>query len=290
MKYLVILFLLLNSAFAVLGQTQNQTVKQNEQDARNQEILRREEEAKIESSFRRLRSLDNLINGSSDTPLPPHSYIYEPRLTKEQKTLIMPAKDDLSKYSSFLDLPKTGIFKILSAPNCGNEKVIDVNNEKCFNLPNKSLSYYSFRKHLYAPFAWSDLNYKETQFIVGFEKMTVGLVGEIGDLAIESLSKDSTEIKSLLAVNMPKQQPQIKAMKEEIEKGIYLNGKKFSHSIEAKLNHTYLLRTFAYRHKATAANDRRIDLIVAFKVVGEDADKGLTIIWKEIYKGDSHKI
>lgn len=283
MKLVLLISVVLISVFIICGQNESSGGFPSSQPRRNETTNERNERM-IQDSFQKLRKLENDAKADSMESFFSRN-IPEPQMTTEQKALITPNKADLAKYADFLKLSKTGIFKIFSAPACGNKLLVDANNEKCFGRPEEHLSYYSFRKHLYGDLDWSDLSYEENHFLVGFERWTIGLIGELGDISLESLSKDSAHVKSLIKLELPQKQTELTKKKEEINQGINLNDLIFSNKIEAKLNQTYLLRTFAYRTKKDALNDHRVGLVVAFKIVGIDDKKGLTIIWKELHKG-----
>lgn len=291
MKYLLFLFLLMSSTILAFGQVAPQTEKVGpitQASQANQEIWKKQQESLINDSEKKLRQLDDQAEGS--LPLPGVGYLPEPKISKVQKNLITPSADDLTKYAEFLKLPKTGIFKILSSPDCGNKLIVDVKNEKCLNNPNLDLSYYSFRKRLYAALPWSDLSYQDKYLSVGVERLTIGLIREIGEVVPESLNKESAEVKALIELKMPKEQPQIKATKDVIKEGTEIGGSKFLDKVESKPGQTYLLRSYSYRTGMDALNDRRIDIVVAFKIVEVKENGVLTIIWKELYKGNTHKI
>lgn len=290
MKCLLFLFLLINSMILAFGQVAPQTEKVGpitQASQANQEIWKKQQESLLNDSENKLRGLQGQAEGSESSGRV--EYLPEPKFTKEQKLLITPANDDLARNNDFLKLPKTGIFKIL--PNiCGDERIINVKDEKCLSKGYRDLSYYSFRKKLYAGLAWSDLNYEDDSLVIGFEKLTIGFIRELGDVPLDSLNKDSAEIKVLIELKMPKELTQIRLKKEEIMLGIDIGENKFFSKVKTKQGQTYLLRSYSYRTRLDAYNDRRIDIVVAFKIIGIDDSKGLTIIWKELFKGDTIKI
>lgn len=290
MRFLLLILLVLNSFSLTFGQIAPQTQRVGpitQASQQNQETWKRQQESLINDSESKLRSLNE--NGDN-SEIKTGFYLTEPRLSKEQKLLITPTKDEISQHSVFLKQPKTGIFRIIQTPDCGNKLVVDVRDEQCLSRNNLDLSYYSFRKRLYANLAWADLRYTDKTFLVGFERRTIGLIQEIGDIPIESLSRDNKEIKELSEIKMPKEEALINKKKEEIRNGVKIGEAKFFDTAEVKINKTYLLRSYSYRTSADALNDRRIDVIIAFKVIRIDADNNLTIIWKELSKEDSYKI
>lgn len=279
MKAILSATIFLALGISVFGQGGTVSVSQ----PKRTEELKRQQAA--EESFKRLEN--NQMNSEEDSFQ--FHILPELRLTKEQKLQTTLSKDNLANYADFLKVPKTGIFKLL--PNlCGDSRVVDVRNEKCLAKDVPSVSFYSFRKKLYDSQDWADLRYQDKQLAVGFKNLTVGLIAEIGDVPLEFLNEKSAEVKSLAELKMPKKSAEISTKKKEIENGIELGRLKFSDKAKIALNKTYLVRSFAYRTKEAAANDRRIDIIVAFKIVAIGENEGLTIIWKELYKGNSHQI
>lgn len=249
----------------------------------NPEIWRRKQELMVEDSLKKLRDLEDSAN-IRDEYVP---YLPEPNLSKEQKSLVAVSKEDQTLHTNLLKQSKTSIIKLLSGINCGNPMLVNVNDPKCVNRDNMDLSYYSFRKKFHSSLAWADLHYQEKQFLVGVDKLTIGMISEISDLAIESINKESEAVKSLIDLVLPKTLTEMYEKKSEMEKGINLNGRKFSDRITVENGKTYLLRSYAYQTKISAANDRRIDMIVALKVVGIDEKNTITVIWKELKTGNT---
>ncbi|MEK7722843.1 MAG: hypothetical protein AAB336_00695, partial [Acidobacteriota bacterium] len=238
----------------------------SKQATQNPELWRKKQEAIVEDSLKNLRDLE-------DSAYSRPEYIPElplPTLSKEQKRLITVSKEDQALHTGFLKQPKSEIIKLISDFNCGNPMVVNVNDPKCISRENKDLSYYSFRKKFHSSLAWSDLHYQEKQFLVGFDNWTIGIIGEISDFPIDSITKESEPVKALIELPLPKTQNEIYKKKSEIENGINLNGRNFSSRITIENGKTYLLRSYAYQARNSAFNDRRIDIVVAFKVVGID--------------------
>jgi hypothetical protein len=282
--------LLLSCGSVVFGQVAPQTqgigpITQASQ--QNQEIFKRQQESLVDESARKLRGLDSETDSSS--ALEARGYLPEPRLSKEQKLLITPLKEDLEKFAVFLKEPKTGIFKIMPA-RCGDERVVNAGKSDCLQPESDQLAYYSFRKKLYGAQDWLDLRYQDKSLWVGVRRLTIGLIVDLGETDLESLSADSAEVKALAALLMPKKSEDIDARKKEIEKGIDAGAFKFFHNSAVVTGRTYLLRSYAYRTRESALNDKRIDIIVALKIVGIDENHGLTVIWKELSRANSHQL
>jgi hypothetical protein len=213
----------------------------------------------------------------------------KPSFSKQQKKLISISKADLAKYSDFLKISKSGIFKVL--PNiCGNEKVFKVENSNCLDPNFIQLSYYSFRNKFYGNLDWTDLTYQNKEILVGFKEEIVGLIKEVENGEIDSLSIASEEAKSLLNFKMPRKPDELKVLKQKLKDGVRLGDFTFYNKIQIDLGKTYILRSHAYRTKEPAINDNRVDIVVCFKIVEIDENAGLTIIWREIHRSKSYKI
>jgi hypothetical protein len=290
MKSGLLIALLLNCGSLVFGQVAPQTqgvgpVTQASQ--QNQETWKKQQESLIEDSARKLRGLNDETDSFS--ALEARGYLLEPKISKEEKLLITPLKEDLEKFAAFLKEPKTGIFKILPA-RCGDERVVDAGKSDCLKPESDQLAYYSFRKKLYGAQEWLDLRYQDKYLWVGIKRLTIGLIVDLGERGLESLSADSAEVKALAALSMPKESEQIGARKKEIEKGLEAGTLRFFHNAPAVPGRTYLLRSHAYRTRESALNDKRIDIIVALQIVGIDENQGLTVIWKELSRGNSRQV
>ncbi|HRH42576.1 MAG TPA: hypothetical protein PKY82_13190 [Pyrinomonadaceae bacterium] len=221
------------------------------------------------------------------------------RERKELEKFRSPDTKDIAKYSEFLKQKNTGIGKLLSLKDCGNSNVVNINQDDCFfRIP--ALTYYSFRDPQYYV-ALADLKYENQNLLVGFEELNFGMIGELGDISLDSLNKETPEVVILRKMSIPKKRDQLQAGKKEITKGIEVNGKMFFDHLDIHSNQTYLLRSYNYRiqrdfdYLSRIERDynylnSEIDVIVAFRIVRVDENNDLTIVWKRLYKGDTRQI
>lgn len=223
--------------------------------------------------------------------------VLTPAEEKEIKRLTSPDSEDLAKYSEILKQKKTGIFKLLNTDNCGDTNIFDANKGDCFfRLP--VFSRYSFRHKdfIYSNLTLSDINYQKQQLLVGLDELNIGIIGAIGDVSLESLNKNTLEVSQLQKISLPKKRDQIEIKRKEINQGIYINGKKFADYFTIQSNQTYLLRTYTYRtntdgtQRDASSGNNEADIIIAFRVIRKDANNDLTIVWKQLYKGDTRQV
>lgn len=268
------------------GQTPGSRVQ-----AEERERLRQQQDHDFEKRDfeRRMRNLQKLVsttdgtNSNSKRPSFIRELFEEKSLAPEERAKITPAQEDYSKFADFLSKKDTGLVKILLEPKCGNSMVVDINDPKCSDVfPLKGNgAYYSFRLGSHAKSAASDIYYADGKFEVGFEKELLGILVDLGDKQIELLEKKDSTVDALKDFKVPKDYAGLSALKLELKKGIVQNGVKYYDNLTVKMNTTYLIRTVAYQYAEQAFNDKRIDTVLAFRVVKIENDS-ITILWKRL--------
>ncbi len=215
---------------------------------------------------------------------------------KRIEALLTPHGDDLLKYRTFLSQDRTGIFRMFPQTVCDETRVIRVDGECANSVPGGSR--YSFRAGSKTP----DIHYVDGRIIAkGF--FAHHLLGNIGDIAIDSLVPGSKQLKPLADFVPETTYDGARSQSSDIEGELSLEGIKYSNSASLVLDSTYLLRIIAYKngnnlHRRLSReglspndpvwsfsklqSDNRLDLIVAFRIIRKDADGNLTVIWKEL--------
>lgn len=150
-------------------------------------------------------------------------------------------------------------------------------------LPGRG-AFYSFRTKLYREDLYSDLHYRDGNFLVGVGKLNVGLIAPLGQLDVETFGSDSEIVKQLKKYKIPKKSKRIDEQKDLIKTGIKLGETVFGPSARVEKNQTYLLRSVAYDSIALKYVDKRLDVIIALKVVDLESDGVATIVWKRLSK------
>ncbi|NOT49126.1 MAG: hypothetical protein HOP17_15455 [Acidobacteria bacterium] len=215
---------------------------------------------------------------------------------KRIERLLTPNAEDLDKYKAFLDLERTGIFKLFPQSVCDESRVVRLDGECANSVPGGSR--YSFRAGSKTP----DIHYVNgVLFAKGF--FAHHLIANIGDVPVESLLTGDKYLKPLAGIAPSVDFEEARSLSSDIEDGLLLESIKYSDRAEILLNTTYLLRTIAYRNgnnlqrrldRASPAaddpvrgfeklqTDHRMDLIVAFRIIRKDEYGNLTIVWREI--------
>jgi hypothetical protein len=219
---------------------------------------------------------------------------------KRIKDLIAPHPEDLEKHKNFLLLPRTGLFRLFPDFDC-EEKYIVRTGGNCENfIPGTST--YSFRQkdyQLQTPLKFYDIKLKGGD-LVSREFLSQGILTELGDVQLESITLDSNGIKFLNDFKPESKNSEVKKQFLQIANSIPSGGYIYTKSLAAKENMTYALRIIAYRVpwnlsqrnelkdiriRALAegwVSEKRDDLTIAFRIIRKETDGNITILWKEL--------
>ncbi len=211
---------------------------------------------------------------------------------------------DLETYRDFLKQDGTGVFRLFPEFGCQPIKgVIKVDGD-CANQVEGG-SGHSFRGG-----NGSDLLFFKRELgSTGF--FSQNLMASLGNVSLEDLSPESRELKFFTMFLPGKTVNEAKAQSRELTRGIEHEGIRYSRSVQPLLNTTYGLRVIAYRNGNNLTrriaearkngktppyiflplkSDKRIDLLVAFRIIREDEDGSISILWKEISRRNAPTI
>ena len=222
---------------------------------------------------------------------------------KKDFTLVAPDAADQTKYADFLKQPNTGLLRLFSDAGCQENSSVTVASDFCIKYQDFfGGSAYSFRTERYRLGRFSDIAYKNGK-IYGVGKLTLGLMTDLGEnLSPAAVSVNTRGAKYVFDFVPPEDLPNMENFMTQIQKGITSNGFNYQRFYELKENHTYLLRSVAYRKNFETENnkpvfddisvDKRRDVIVAVQVVRfENSDNpSVTLLWKMLQNKDAPKI
>ncbi|MEZ5429227.1 MAG: hypothetical protein R2747_23470 [Pyrinomonadaceae bacterium] len=215
----------------------------------------------------------------------------EEKALAEEAIKLMPAETYFARFAEFLKDKKTGLIRLFPDMKCDQGMTVDVRElERCaeFLKIRGGGSFYSFRNktNLNETGAWDDIHFIDDRLEVGGLD-EFGLIKEIGDVDLETLTSKSAEIESLLKYKPKKRRSEVKLEKQQLEKGL-IDG--FSSRVPAKSGSTYILRSVAYRRKIFDSLDHRADIVVAFRVIGRETDGSLILLWKELKRRNAQTL
>ncbi len=223
---------------------------------------------------------------------------FKAKRTKEQERQLLPNQDDLAKYKAFLEQPKTGIFRLMNDVGCeSNVYVIRVDDSCKNSVPNGS--FYSFREKEYTTAYLSDLRLIEG-ILVSDGMLSQNILTELGDVSLENLTLESQGMNFITKFTPETEGGKATEQFIRIVRGIRVGDFEYRKALPAIVNSTYALRIIAYRGSVyrnfrgwffnLLDGDKRIDSVVAFRIIRKETDGNITILWKELDRKKSPKL
>lgn len=186
--------------------------------------------------------------------------------TKEDEFLA-PSPEDCTAYAEFLGKKDAGLIRILP-----REK---------YDAPKNTLvirgggAYYSFTRLTHEYGHGSDIELQGEHLSVGFAGVNYGLLANLGDIPLETLTLEASIVRALTAYAPPTTAPGARNEYRRSSEGLLLENVLYKSRIPAVVNNTYLLRSIDYDTS---------DVLVAFRVVRRDTDGSLILVWKLLKK------
>jgi len=306
-KYLLSISLLLLSSLSIFGQYTPNPDQQQKAERRKEQRDLEKNRGIFNTTSQGNEDAVNSVRQQSRVRAANSEGIEEIRRDRKRIAgLRTPAAEDVAKYKEFLKQSKTGLFRLFPDLDCQTKNVVRVDGD-CENAVLSSSSY-SFREKDYIEEHFFDLRFKDGNLIAdGF--LAQEIILPIGDVPLENLSLASGGIKFLAEFKPETQMREAKRQFAEISRGISDGGYRFGKSAKAELNTTYALRTTAYRNDRSKTarlsiyklspdekpfweleDDKRVDLIVVFRIIRQEENGNVTILWKELKRADAPKI
>ncbi len=231
---------------------------------------RAEADERMREAEARRRALNNRKPGAV-LPI----VLTEDELTSEERKALTPASEDLKANAEFLRQSGTGIFRLMRVDKQNHRKIVSADN---LALAGDVLlvgggAQYSFTKKNHNADKWSDIAWDEDWFLGGVGGQAIGVLVDLGDVSLESVSLGSAGVEYLAKFMPAATESAAENQFQQLEKGESVSGFKYSLSVPWKLNTTYALRSINYG---------RSDLLVAFRTVRQDQNGSLIVLWKKL--------
>lgn len=232
----------------------------------------------------------------------------EPKLSAEERSRVLKlrhvAPADVAAYSSLLNQDRTGIFKLFPDNGCRSKKVVRLAGECERSVPLSSS--FTFRTVTYGDEDYHDIFFKGER-ISSNAFFSQGIFSIVGDEPLEKVGLSHPALRYLQAFQ-PDTDPKLAfEHAQKLQAGVEFEGHRYSNGISPNENVTYAVRLIAYRLEnavkplsttstmnemmfLSLAVDKRVDIIVAFRILGRDEHGGLTIVWKELSRHDAPRI
>ena len=188
-----------------------------------------------------------------------------------EKTFLSPSEDDRNSYAEFLRTPDTGLIRLLPRETYDD----NAKKDRQTIVTRGGGAYYSFTRLTHEYGYGSDIELSQDYLSTGFAGADYGLLTNLGDVPLESVSLETPATNTFAAYNPPSEEPKVRLEQQRFQMGADLQGISVSRRVPLKLNSTYLLRSICIDET---------DVLVAFRVVRIDSDKSAILLWKVLKK------
>ncbi len=215
----------------------------------------------------------------------------ESQLPGKEKKLLAALPEEQQKYEAFLHAPDTGLFKLIAI----GRRTVSVTDLKADNnvIPIRGGgSFYSFAKHRHDADEWAQLRLFKGEFQSGLSmqmrilplnsEMTTrvnftpdGLTAFVlpENLPLEKVTAETPGVEFLKNLTPPADAADLASLVKKLNAGIGAGAFIYQSSLPVKLDTTCVLRAVLYN---------KADLLVAFRVVRQDSDGSLHILWRQL--------
>ena len=177
-----------------------------------------------------------------------------------EQQFLAPSAKDRAKYAEFLGQADTGLIRLLPREVFEDKLTIRGGG-----------AYYSFAKLTHEYGYGSDIELQQNQFSVGFAGADFGFLIRLGKIPIEEVTIDHPAAQFLSTFTAPTTEPGAREQQKRASAGFDVNGFTYQDRVKFKNKNSYLLRSIGYRNS---------DLLVAFRIVSQDEDRSVVIVWK----------
>ncbi len=225
-------------------------------------------------------SAQQASNPPFDFPLhgvePPERSFNDNRFREQEdrvlkKGRLAPSENDRNLFSNFLQGRHTGLIRLMPREIYDNPRY---HPQKPLNIRGGG-AYYSFARFTHVYGYGNDLALERNVLSVGFAGADYGMLTNLGDRPLEDITLDDPSTRFIAQYAPPKPERAARAEFRRFQVGVTIDGALYRSRLPVQVGTTYLLRSIVYRDS---------DILVAFRVVREDRDGSIIIVWKQLKK------
>ncbi|HJQ22751.1 MAG TPA: hypothetical protein VKA60_02470 [Blastocatellia bacterium] len=184
------------------------------------------------------------------------------QLRQKEQEFLAPSAEDRAAFAEFLSQPNTGLVRLLPREKYDGKLTAHGGG-----------AYYSFSllKHEYDN--GSDIELQQNELSVGFAGANWGYLAKLGDVPLETVGLDHFAVQFLATLEVPSRELGAREQQRLSGSGVTVNAARYARRGPALVNTTYVLRSINYHTS---------DVLVAFRIVRQDADGSMTLLWKKL--------
>ena len=220
--------------------------------------------------------------------------------SKRDYEMIALAPEIVSQYQEFLKTPNTGLIRLHDQSKCtAARNVVNIEEPCPSNFVLGKATSYSFRAKKYRTLRFSDLTLNNRRFYtVGINSQ--GIIAALGNQPLENVTVAADAIKNLLEFVPSTDPAQAVQEGERFAKGVRAGKIVYQKQASALPDQTYAMRAIAYKSKVYQRrgafkvnildDDKRDDVVIAFRIVKAHDDGSFTVLWKELDRKPAPKL
>jgi hypothetical protein len=186
------------------------------------------------------------------------------QLREKEEQFLSVSDEDRAKFADFLKQPDTGIIRLLPREKYNDRTMIRGGG-----------AYYSFTRLAHEYGAGSDIQFERGRFSTGFAGADFGFISDLGSTPIEQITLDHPSLSFPLTFAAPATEPEARQHQRTTSAGFNAAGLDYHRQVVAFEGRTYILRSINYETS---------DVLVVFRVIREDSDGSMILLWKRLKK------
>lgn len=184
------------------------------------------------------------------------------QLKQKALELLSPSAEDRAQFAEFLLQRNSGLARLLPREKYGESLSVRGGG-----------AYYSFTKLSNSYDRDPQIGLEQETLSTGFTGADFGFLASLGDIPLESVGLDHDVVQYLAAFIPPTIEPEARIQQRRAGIGFEAGRNRYKSRLPLMIGGSYILRSISYE---------RFDLLVAFRVVRQDTDGSVILLWKNL--------
>jgi hypothetical protein len=184
------------------------------------------------------------------------------QLRQKELEFLSPSAEDRAQFAQFLLQRDTGLARVLPREKYREKLSI-----------REGGAYYSFTKLSNSYDRDPQIGLEQEYLLTGFAGCDFGFLASLGEAPLENIGLEHSAVQYLAAFVPPTVEPEAREQQRRTGNGFVIGPVVYKTRLPVIVGGSYILRSIGYD---------RFDVLVAFRVVRQDADGSLILLWKKL--------
>lgn len=257
----------------------------------NAKLREEEEQRKKAVEMKMQRGTEDRVGAKRDAART--YFASENELPPAEKKLLTNDPDEEQKYQDLLRQPQTGLFKLLNYQET-KAGLADAKSQFAYPHLRGGGAFYSFAKRNHLADEWAQICLQNGILQAAYTEMKrttvvqsggapqnfaytsgygLALFTSLGDVALAEVSPQLPAIQMLAEWPLPTHYQEFFTQVKQSKAGLQIGPHWYHATIPSQVNETYVVRSVNYK---------KADVVIVFRIVRQDADGNLHILWKQL--------